>query len=66
MCQLLKKARSYTSRPTVNRDENEVKNSAKMCHACEVRDVVNLWREVVRVVVTACDKMGMGVAMGAG
>lgn len=24
------------------------------------------WREVVRVVVTACDKMGMGVAMGAG
>ena len=35
--------RSYISRHTVNRDENEVKNSAKMCHACEARDVVNLF-----------------------
>ena len=34
--------RSYTSRPTVNRDENEVKNSAKIRHTCEARDVVNL------------------------
>ena len=59
-------SQSYTSRPTVNSDENEVKISAKMRHTYEARDVVNLWREVVRVVVTVCDKMGMGVAMGAG
>ena len=33
----------YTSRPTVNRDENEVKKySAKMRHICEARDVVTL------------------------
>ena len=35
-------SKSYTSRPTVNSDENEVKNSAKMRHTCEARDVVNL------------------------
>ena len=34
----------YTSRPTVNRDENEVKKySAKMRHICEARDVVTLF-----------------------
>ena len=33
----------YTSRPTVNSDEDEVKISAKMRHTYEGRDVVNLW-----------------------
>ena len=38
-------SQSYTSRPTVNSDENEVKISAKMRHTYEARDVVNLfWR----------------------
>ena len=37
-------SQSYTSRPTVNSDENEVKISAKMRHNYEARDVVNLWR----------------------
>ena len=37
-------SQSYTSRPTMNSDENEVKISAKMCHAYDARDVANLWR----------------------
>ena len=36
-------SQSYTSRPTVNSDENEVKISAKMRHTYEARDVVNLF-----------------------
>ena len=37
-------SQSYTSRPTMNSDENEVKISAKMCHTYDARDVANLWR----------------------
>ena len=47
-------SQSYTSRPTVNRDENEVKKySAKMRHICEARDVVTLF-EGLRLDVWLC------------